>query len=149
MIVSRLLLASAVVVATSFGLSAQDKKVQLKNLPAAVQKAVQDQTKGATLVGLSEEREDGKVLYEAETKVNGRTRDLLFDSAGTLVEVEEEVAPAALPAAVQSSLSAHGKVLKVESVTKGSTVTYEAQVEKNGKKSEVVVDANGNAIVQR
>ncbi len=149
MIAYRFLLAGAVVVATGIGISAQDTKVQLKNLPAAVQKAVQDQTKGATLVGFSEEREDGKVLYEAETKVNGRTRDLLFDSAGTLIEVEEEVAPAALPAAVQSSLSTHGKVLKGEAVTKGSTVTYEAQVEKNGKKSEVVVDAKGNAIVQR
>jgi uncharacterized membrane protein YkoI len=149
MIACRFLLAGAVVVATTIGISAQDKKVQLKNLPAAVQKAVQDQTKGATLVGFSEEREDGKVLYEAETKVDGRTRDLLFDSAGALIEIEEEVAPAALPAAVQSSLGTHGKVLKVESVTKGSTVTYEAQVEKNGKKSEVVVDAKGNAIVQR
>jgi uncharacterized membrane protein YkoI len=141
MIANRLFVAGAVVVVTGIGISAQDKKVQMKNLPAAVQKAVQDQTKGATLVGFSEEREDGKVFYEAETKVNGHTRDLLFDSAGTLLEVEEEIAPAALPAAVQSSLSTHGKILKVESVTKGSTVTYEAQVEKNGKKSEVIVDA--------
>lgn len=105
---------------------------------------MQEQTKGATLVGLSEEREDGKVFYEAETKVNGHTRDLLFDSAGTLVEVEEDVALEALPAAVQSALRAHGKVLKVESLIKGSTVTYEAQVEKAGKKTEVVVDTNGH-----
>ncbi len=149
MIAFRFLLAGALVVVTGIGVLAQDKKVQLKNLPVAVQKAMQEQTKGATLVGFSEEREDGKVFYEAETKVNGRTRDLLFDSAGTLIEVEEGVVPSALPAAVQSSLNTHGKVLKVESVTKGSTVTYEAQVEKNGKKSEVVVDAKGNAIVQR
>lgn len=149
MIACRLLVAVAVVVATGSGISAQDKKVQLKNLPAAVQRAVQDQTKGATLVGFSEEREDGKAFYEVETKVNGHTRDLRFDSAGVLLEVEEEIASTALPAAVQSSLSTHGKVLKVESVTKGSTVTYEAQVEKNGKKSEVVVDAKGTAIVQR
>jgi uncharacterized membrane protein YkoI len=149
MIAYRLLVAGAVVVVTGIGISAREKKVQMKNLPPAVQKAVQDQTKGATLVGLSEEREDGKVLYEAETKVNGHTRDLLYDSAGTLLEVEEEVAPGAVPAAVQSSLITHGKVLKVESVTKGSTITYEAQVKKNGKTSEVVVDANGKAIVQK
>ncbi len=136
-------------VVTGVGVFAQDKKMQLKNLPTAVQKAVEEQTQGATLVGFAEEREDGRIFYEAETKVNGRARDLLFDGAGTLVEVEEEVAPAALPAAVQSALRTHGKVLKVESVTKGSTVTYEAQVEKNGKKSDVVVDATGNAIVQR
>ena len=125
-----------IVAVASFGTFARDKKMQLKNLPAAVQKAVQEHTKGATLVGFSEEREDGKILYEAETKVNGRTRDLLFDRAGTLMEVEEEVAADTLPAAVQSALNAHGKVVMVETVTKGSTVTYEAQVEKNGKKSE-------------
>ena len=149
MIARRCLLAGVLVAVTGFGLFAQDKKVQLKNLPDAVQKAVQEQTKGATLVGFSEEREDGKVFYEAETKVNGRTRDLLFDSAGTLVEVEEEVAINTLPAAVQSALNARGKVVMVEAVTKGSTVTYEAQVEKNGKKSEVVVDSTGNAVVRK
>ncbi len=145
MIVRSFLLAAAVL-ATSVGLVAAGQTVQLKNLPAAVQKAVQDHTKGATVVGLSEEREDGKVLYEVETTIKGRTRDLLFDSAGTLMEVEEEVALDAVPAAVRSVLSTRGKVLKVESLTKGTTVTYEAQVDRNGKKSEVVIDAKGNAI---
>lgn len=138
-------LTAAVLVVASTVVFAGEKKVQFKNLPAPVQKAVQDQTAGASIVGLSEERENGKVLYEVETKVNGRTRDLLFDAAGTLVEVEEEVAPESLPAAVQSALATRGKVSKVEAVTKGSVVTYEAQVEKNGKKSEVVLDATGNA----
>lgn len=149
MINRRLVLTAAMVLVSSFGLLAAEKKVQLKNLPPAVQKAIQEQTKGATVIGYVEEREDGKVSYEAETKVNGRTRDLLFDAAGTLIEVEEEVAPDTLPAAVQTALSTRGKVLKVEAVTKGSVVTYEAEIEKNGKKSEVVVDARGNAIDRR
>ena len=149
MINRRLVLTAAMVLASSFGLLAAERKVQLKNLPPAVQKAIQEQTKGATVIGYVEEREDGKVSYEAETKVNGRTRDLLFDAAGTLIEVEEEVAPDTLPAAVQTALSTRGKVLKVEAVTKGSVVTYEAEVEKNGKKSEVVMDARGNAIDRR
>ncbi|HQZ39768.1 MAG TPA: hypothetical protein PLH72_12090 [Vicinamibacterales bacterium] len=142
----RLLLTAVAVVAAGFGAFAADQKVELKSLPAGVQKAIRDETKGATLVGLSEEREDGKVLYEAETKVNGHTRDLLFDSTGALVEVEEEVAIDAVPAPVRSALMTRGKVLKIESLTKGGTVTYEAQVEKNGKKTEVVVDAKGNAV---
>ena len=145
----RFLLTGVVVVAAGLGVFAQDKAMKLTNLPPAVQKAVQEQTKGATLVGLSEERENGTVMYEAETKLNGRTRDLLFDRDGALVEVEEELAVEALPAAVQSALATHGRVLKVESVTKGSTVTYEAQVEKNHKKSEVVVDAKGHAVATR
>ena len=85
-------------------------------------------------------------LRKVETKLNGRTRDLLFDAAGALIEVEEEVASDTLPAAVQTALKARGKVQKVEAVTKGSVVTYEAEIEKNGKKSEVVVDGRGNAI---
>jgi uncharacterized membrane protein YkoI len=146
MITRTSLLTAAIVFAAGFGLLAADKKVQLKNLSPAVQKAVQEQTKGATLVGILEEKEDGKVLYEVETRLNGKTRDLLLDSTGAVVEVEEEAALDTLPAAVQSALNAHGKTLKVEVLTKGSTVTYEAQVEKNGKKSEVVVDAQGKVI---
>jgi uncharacterized membrane protein YkoI len=138
--------AGIVVLATVVGVTAADKKIQMKKLPQAVQQAVQNELKTATLVGLSEEKEDGKMFYEAETKVDGRTRDVLFDTAGTVVSVEQEIDLDAVPVAAKSALSSHGKVLKVESVTKGTTVTYEAEVEKNGKKSEVVVDASGSAV---
>lgn len=149
MIARNVVLVASAVLLVGASVFAADKKVQLKNLPAVVQKAVQEHTKGATLVGLSEEREEGKVLYEVETTLNGHTRDLLFDAAGTLVEVEEEVAPESLPTVVRTALKTRGKVLKVEAVTKGTTVTYEVQVDTDGKKSEVVVDAAGNAIVRK
>jgi uncharacterized membrane protein YdfJ with MMPL/SSD domain len=45
-------------------------------------------------------------------------------------------------AAIQKAAQ-NGKVLKVETVTKGSAVSYEAVVSKNGKKSEVAVEADG------
>jgi uncharacterized membrane protein YkoI len=126
------------------GLAAADKKIQLKDLPQPVQKAVQqEEAKGATIVGLASETEGGKTMYEVETTVSGHTRDLLFDASGTLVETEEETPLGAVPAAVKTALEARGKVLKVETLTKGGTVTYEAQIEKNGKKSELEVDANG------
>jgi uncharacterized membrane protein YkoI len=126
------------------GLAAADKKIQMKDLPQPVQKAVQqEEAKGVQIVGLASEVEGGKTMYEVETTVNGHTRDLLFDAAGALVETEEETPLSAVPAAVKTALEARGKVLKVETLTKGSTVTYEAQVEKNGKKSDVEVDANG------
>jgi uncharacterized membrane protein YkoI len=129
------------------GLAAADKKVQMKDLPAAVQKTVQaEEAKGAKIVGLATEVEGGKTMYEVETTVGGRTKDLLLDNAGAVVETEEETALDAVPAPVKAALEARGKVGKVETVTKGGTVTYEAVVEKNGKKSEVVVDAAGKAI---
>jgi len=134
----------AVAVAGTF---AADKKVQMKDLPAAVQKAVeQEEAKGARIVALSQEVEDGKTMYEVETTVNGHTRDLLLDATGAIVETEEATPVAAVPAAVKSALEARGKVISVETVTKGKTLTYEAQVQKNGKKSAVVVDAAGKPV---
>lgn len=129
------------------GLSAADKKIQMKDLPPAVQKAVQaEEAKGAKIVGLATEIEGGKTMYEVETTVGARTRDLLLNAAGVIVETEEETAIDAVPAPVKAALEARGKVGKVETVTKGRTVTYEAVVEKNGRKSEVAVNAAGKPI---
>lgn len=143
----RCVLTAAVTVLLATAAFAADKKVQLKDLPATVQKAVQVETKDSTILGYAEEREDGKVFYEVETKVKGLTRDLLFDATGALVAVEQEVAPDTLPAAVTKAFHASGKVLKAETITKGSTVTYEAHIQKkDGKTSEVVVDAAGRPV---
>src|SRR5258705_3186743 len=66
-------------------LGAADKKITAQDLPPAVAKAVQDETKGATIKGYSKEVEHGKTMYEVETTLNGKSRDLLFDAAGKLV----------------------------------------------------------------
>jgi uncharacterized membrane protein YkoI len=129
------------------GLSAADKKIQMKDLPAAVQKTVQaEEAKGAKIVGLATEVAGGKTMYEVETTVSGHRRDLLLDASGRIVEAEEETSIDAVPAAVKTAFEARGKVSKVETVTKGTTVTYEAVVEKNGKKTEVAVNAAGKPI---
>jgi uncharacterized membrane protein YkoI len=125
---------------------AVDKPVKLSDVPPAVQKAIQEQTKGAVIKGLSTETEKGKTLYEAETSLNGHGRDLLFDKTGALVEVEEETTLDAIPVPAKSAIqkkAAGGKVLKVEAVTSGSSVSYEAEIEKNGKKSEFAVKPDG------
>jgi uncharacterized membrane protein YkoI len=123
-----------------------DQKLQMKDLPAAVQKGVTANLNGGTLKGLSKEVEGGKTIYEVETTLYGRTRDFLLDVTGRLVELEDEMAMDAVPAAVKTALETHGKILKVESVTRGKAVTYEGTVEKDGKKSEVAVDANGKKV---
>ena len=48
----KLVLTAAMVLASGFGLLASEKKVPFKNLPPAVQKAIQEQTKGATVSAL-------------------------------------------------------------------------------------------------
>lgn len=123
--------------------SAAEKKVQLKDVPVAVQAAVREHARDSSIRAVIEESDKGKVMYEVETTRAGKARDLVFDAAGALVEVEEEMSIEAAPAAVKAALSAHGKVVKLESLTKGGVVTYEAQVEMHGKRTEVAVDAAG------
>lgn len=131
-------------------LAAQETKVKMKDLPPAVQKTVQEQTQTAKLVGLSKEVENGKTFYEAETKVNGKSRDVLIDPSGTVVEVEEATTLAAIPEAARKALQQQagtaGKILSVETVTKGSVVTYEGVIQKGGKKSEFAVSADGTPV---
>jgi len=121
--------------------------VKMKDLPPTVQKTVIEQTKGAQIKGMSKEVEKGKTMYEVETMVNGKSRDLLIDASGSLVSVEEPVAIDSIPPAAKAALeklAAGGKIKGVESVTKGQTVTYEAVIVKGMKKSEVVVAADGS-----
>jgi len=123
------------------------RAVDLSKYPAAVRATIEAETKNATLKGVSKEIEKGKTQYEVETMVNGKSRDLLVDPAGMVIEVEEEIALDAAPAAVQDALKAHGKVLKLESVKSGDKTTYEASVQgKSGKKSSVALDAGGKPV---
>jgi uncharacterized membrane protein YkoI len=135
--------------ATTFAQDSE-KRVRMKDLPAAVLMTVQDQSKGATLRGLAKEVEDGKTFYEAELRVGGHNRDVLIDSSGQVVEIEEQVALASLPASVKAAVekaSGTGKILSVESITRNNTVeAYEAHVSKGGQKSEIKVAPDGQVI---
>jgi hypothetical protein len=78
--------------------------------------------------------------------VNGHSKDLEIDESGVVTEVEERVAREALPTEVRTGLQAKagkGRMTKVESITKGDRlVAYEAQVDTDGKKSEVQVSSD-------
>ncbi len=105
-------------------------------------------SRSATLVGLSKEVEKGKTTYEAETKVNGKSRDIEFDSKGAVLTIEEEIDLGTIPAAARTAIeqkAAGGTIKKVESVTHGGAVSYEAAVKtKAGKNIEIGVNADGS-----
>jgi hypothetical protein len=127
-----------------------EKKIKRTDLPPAVEKTVAAQSQGATIKGFNQVEEDGKTNYEAEMTVNGHSKDVLIDPTGSIVEIEEQVEFASLPAAVQSGLQAKagaGKLGKVESLTKhDKIVAYEAKVMNNGKRSEVQVGPDGKPL---
>jgi hypothetical protein len=128
----------------------QEKHIKRADLPPAVEKTVAAEAHGATIKGFSTEKEKGQVFYEAELSVNGHTKDILMNANGAIVEVEEQVAMESLPAAVKSGLQAKargGKLLRVESLTKGGKlVAYEAVVLTGGKSTEVQVGPDGKLL---
>ena len=130
--------------------SAQEKKIKRSDLPPAVEKTVAAQSEGATIRGFSTEKEKGQTLYEVEMTVNGHSKDITMGADGSIVEIEEQVALDSLSPEVKAGLQAKagkGKILKVESLTKkDKLVAYEAQVEINGKKSEVQVGPDGKPL---
>ena len=129
---------------------AQEKRVTKSTLPAAVQKAAEEQTKGATVRGYSTEVVNGQREYEVETMLNGHSRDITFAPDGSMLELEEQVNLSDLPAAVRDGLQAKarsGKITKVESLTKnGKIVAYEADVRKAAKRYEVQVGPDGKTL---
>jgi hypothetical protein len=130
--------------------AAQEKKIKRSDLPPAVEKTVVEQSAGATIRGFSTEKEKGQTLYEVEMTVNGHSKDISMTADGSIVEIEEQVSLDSLSPEVKAGLQAKarkGKILKVESLTKkDKLVAYEAQVETNGKKSEVQVGPDGKSL---
>ena len=145
-----IVLTVAVLICVSSSVLAADKKLTKSQLPAAVQKTADEQSKGATLLGYSSEVEKGKTEYEVKLKVDGHSKDVSIDPSGNVLEVEEEVAIDSLPADVQAGLkkaAGTGRLGKVESLSKGGKlVAYEAKVTKGGKKSEVQVGPKGEKL---
>jgi hypothetical protein len=138
--------------ATAGALRAEEKKIKRSDLHPAVEKTVAEQSKGATIKGFAMEVEDGKKIYEAELSVNGHGKDISMDEKGNILEIEEEVEMAALPATVKDGLAkaaGKGKITKVETLTKkGKLVAYEAVVKTGTKDSEIQVGPEGKKLAR-
>jgi hypothetical protein len=119
-------------------------RLQLENLPAAVRATIDAEAKNATLKGLKKEKENGRTVYELETLINGRTRDLMIDAAGKVYEVEEQLDPAKAPAPVRAALAAVGTIVALETVWTKRQTHYEGQVRtRAGKRVSLALDADG------
>ncbi|HWZ46336.1 MAG TPA: hypothetical protein VNW97_22885 [Candidatus Saccharimonadales bacterium] len=150
---SAILTVLAAFVIFTASVSSQEKRIKKTDLPTAVQKTADEQAKGATVRGYNKETENGKVAYEVELTVNGHSKDVTMDAQGNVLEIEEEVAPAALPPAVREALqqkAGKGTITKVESLTKkGALVAYEAQVREGKKHSEIQVGPDGKPLAHK
>ena len=128
-----------------------ESKVTLGSLPPALQASIKKETTGATIQSVVKEKEDGRLQYEVETKLNGKSRNLVFLPSGELFETEDETDLNSIPAPARDAIqkkAADGKIASVEKLVtdKGTKTYYEAAiVAKGGKKIEYSVHADGSS----
>lgn len=107
-------------------------------LPAPVTAAFKKAYPRATIRGTAKETENGKTVYEVESVENGKARDFMYAADGAVLEIEEELNPADLPAPVTASLKKlypKATIAVAEKQTRGTMVQYELQIKGAAKKS--------------
>jgi len=128
----------------------QEKHIKKSDLPPAVQKTTAQQSVGATVRGYTQEMENGRLEYEIEMTVNGRSKDVSIDPTGNVLETEEGVTLGELPQPVRAALqkkAGAAKIEKIESITKqGKLVAYEAHILAGAQKSELQVGPGGEQL---
>lgn len=97
-------------------------------LPAAVADAFKKAYPDAVISASSKETENGKTVYEVESVDKGLNRDLVYAADGTVLECEEPIAEADIPAPVVAALRQlypKATITKAEKTTKGQALQYD------------------------
>ncbi len=130
---------------------ADDQKIPPEKLPAAITKAVKARFPRAEITSGSKEVEDGKTTFEVELKSEGAEYSVSLKEDGTITEIEKEIEPADLPAAVLKAVKEKyptGTLKEAEEVTAGAKTTFEVMVSVPGKKKmrEIALDKEGKIL---
>lgn len=126
--------------------AAQEKKITAKQVPAAVTAAFKNSYPNATIRGYAQEKEDGKVFYEIESREGTTQRDILYNADGTVAEVEESIAASDLPADAQQAIKQkypRAVITLAERTTVGDTVGYEVSLRNGRKRIAMEFDSSG------
>ena len=131
------------------GSACADRKLTRAQVPAPVLAAFEKAYPKATVRGYEMDQEDGTTLYEIASVEGGKTREVSYRPDGSVSEVEEAMAPGALPAGVVQAVGAlipKATIRRAERVTRGDVIQYEVGLLQGTKKSERVFDATGKAV---
>ena len=126
---------------------ADETKVPLDQVPAAVKDAVKKKFPDAKMEEAEKEVKDGKTTFELLIKEDSKKITVSLKEDGTILEIEKEIAAKDLPEAVASAVKSKypsGTVKKAEEVTVDEKVTFEVIVSQEGKKNrEIALDKAG------
>lgn len=128
---------------------ADEEKIPLDKVPAAVMKAVKDKFPKATVKEAEKETEDGKTTYEIGLEENGKGIDVSLKEDGTILEIEKEIDAKDLPKPVADAVKGKypgGAIKKAEEVSKDGKTLYEVVVTVGDKARELLLDPAGKIL---
>ncbi len=143
-------LLATLIAATAHVAALAETHVPCNTLPAAVLRQAKIEAGDATIRGCVKDKENGKLTYEVETLKDGKSRDILLDDSGSVLELEQQVEVSSLPPAVSDAIAKAangGKVGKVESVTRGGAIaSYETTITTKGRRREIAFSPQGDPV---
>jgi uncharacterized membrane protein YkoI len=127
------------------------QKMALADLPAAVRAAIDKEIPGATIDQIEKENEGGKVVYDVEAKLNGKHVEMDVADDGKVLNRQDEVPFASLPAAARAAaekfFGGPGDYQAGREVESGK-VSYEVSGKKDGAKAEIRLTEDGKQVVE-
>ena len=126
---------------------AGEHSVESTALPAPVQATLSSKYGTATIKSASTETEDGVQTWEAKLMEGARSFEVAFSADGAVLEEEEVVQSADLPAAVQTALAGYTgwAVSRIEKSVTPAGTSYEA-VMTMGKQGQEVKFSEAGAV---
>ena len=122
-------------------------RISLGDAPPALAAKVIELLDGEEIENLLRESDDGEEVYELEWESDGVANSAKILPDGTVVELEHEVDPATLPAAVVSAVQAahpDGEINEAESLTlPGQPPLFEVEIIEFGRFREIVITQTG------
>ena len=121
--------------------------LRASQVPAAVRDAFRRAYPHATVRGYTTETENGRTIFEVESREGALGRDVSYGADGTVLEVEETVPVAQLPPAVRSAITAQAgtaTIRRSERNVTGSDTTYEFAI--HGRRGEIRLRADGTSL---
>ena len=142
----------AIILLIVFGqANADEKEVSKQQVPKTVLEAFEKAYPNAKEIEFEKEIIDGKAVYEVEFKENDREYEVLYDSDGVIVQIEETLDAKALPESIVQAISKAYPKATIEDAEKvmkpdGTVIAYEVEIKSEGKKLELELDANGKIL---
>lgn len=145
------------VIAVSLGVTAcvsaneeKEETVSMDKVPQAVKDTLKQYASESDVKTVEKGDQDGTKVFEFDITHGKHSFEVAITPDGKFIGTEEDIQLADMPEAAQAALKAQagdGKLSGFEkAVDKDNKTTYEADIQKGGKKFEVAVDAYGKVV---